>query len=458
MSQTFTQAGRIIGYRKNGAPIRQIAGGRTVPQRDRAEAIKSEIFGIRDVAVEAKRDLTDQEYARVNELKAQYDGLDAEAAVIEKAQTALDELARPTALDSTKGLDEHEIEHTYGEAFVKSREFQTFLKANPDGPGTNPFAVAARVGKMGQLFSKATIGLETGGSPASTFQNPQRVATIDYLPPEDTGILDLIGRARMTTQLIEYLQIIAVTEGAAIVAPGALKPLSDFDTALADARAYTFADGFTVTNQSLADEGFLASYLQARLPRHLRNEVQRVVLNGSGLGGEPKGILNTSGIQNQPFDTTAADFAGQLIDTFSYALERLDDADADVSAFAINSRDYWRLMRLRDEQGRYYSNGPWSQGPNTIWGVPLRKVKRLPQGVALAGEFSTITLLDREGVSVNAFNQHEDYARRNLTYVRGELRAGLAIFEPAKLCKIDLTPGACSPALGKRLKRENTTW
>ena len=69
----------------------------------------------------------------------------------------------------------------------------------------------------------------------------------------------------------------------------------------------------------------------------------------------------------------------------------------------------------------------------------MRRIRRLTAGVAWTGEFSTITLLDREGVSVAAFNQHEDYARRNLTYVRAELRAGVAIFEPSKLVEIDLT-------------------
>lgn len=438
MSHTSTPAGRILGYRKNGAPIRQIAGGRSVPQRDEAEKVKSQILGMAEKAREESRDLTDVEYAEVVELKGRFDELDGQAAKIEKAQSAIDELAKPTALDPKKGFEHDELPSTYGEQFVKSREFQTFLKANPDGPGQTPFAIKASLGGMSQLFSKATIGLETGGSPASTFQNPARLPTIDYTAPEDTGILDLISRARMTTALIEYLQIVSVTEGAAIVAPGALKPLSDFDTNLADARAYTFADGFTVTNQSLADEGFLASYLQARLPRHLRNEVQRIILNGTGTG-QPTGLMTMTGVQTQAFDTSAGStHAQQLIDTFSYAFEKLENADANIPAVALSSADYWELMRLKDTEGRYYSNGPWSQGPNTIWGVPLRRVRRLPKGTAFAGEFSTITLLDREGVSVNAFNQHEDYARRNLTYVRAELRAGLAVFEPAKLCRISL--------------------
>jgi len=418
--------------------------------RVEAEQRRANILSVAELAKTENRDLTDAEYQQILDWKTDFDEKDAKASQIEKAKSALEELANPDALKARRGLDpdDFQIDHdelAYGKNFVNGAAFKSFRKAHPHGVtnssgGAQPISIdSTHVGAMDGLFSKATIGLETGGSPATTFQNPQRLATIDYLGPEDTGILDLISRAQMSTNLIEYLQIIGVTEGAAIVVPGALKPLSDFETDIADARAYTYADGFAVTNQSLADEPFLASYLQARLPRHLRNELQRVLLAGSGTGGEPAGILNTTGTQSQAWVPTSGNPATDLLETISYAFEKVDNVDGDNQGLALSSTDWWRIMRLKDEQGRYYSQGPWSTGPGTVWGVPMRKVKRLAAGTALAGEFSTITLLDREGVSVAAFNQHEDYARRNLTYVRGELRAGLAIFEPTKLIEISLT-------------------
>lgn len=420
--------------------------------RIEAEQLKANILAVGELAKSENRELTDAEYGQVIDWKTDYDAKDAKAAQIEKAKSALAELANPDAVSARRGLDPEDFDYdrdelAYGKNFVNGAAFKSFRKAHPNGVSnssrggaSSPIQIeTTHVGAMDGLFSKATIGLETGGSPATTFQNPQRLATIDYLGPEDLGILDLISRAQMSTNLIEYLQIIGVTENAAIVVPGALKPLSDFETDIADARAYTYADGFAVTNQSLADEPFLASYLQARLPRHLRNELQRVLLAGAGTGGEPAGILNTTGTQSQAWVATSGAPATDLLETISFAFEKIDDVDGENQGIAMSPTDYWRLMRLKDLQGRYYSQGPWSTGPGTVWGVPVRKVKRLAAGVALAGEFSTITLLDREGVSVAAFNQHEDYARRNLTYVRAELRAGLAIFEPTKLIEIDLT-------------------
>lgn len=414
--------------------------------RIEAEQRKANILATVELAKSENRELTDAEYGQIVDWKKDFDEKDAKAAQIENAKSAIEELANPTAVDRRKGLidlDQDADDYAFGRNFVEGKAFQAFSKAHPNGipsgrGGAGPISIESTyVGKMDGLFgTKATIGLETGGSPASTFQNPARLRTIDYSLPEDTGILDLISRAQMSTALVEYLQITGWTEGAAIVVPGALKPMSDFDTDLAEARAYTYADGFAVTNQSLADEPFLATYLQNRLPRHLRNELQRVLLAGSGTGGEPKGILATTGVQSQAWVATTGDPKSDLLDTFSYAFEKVDNVDGENQGVGMAPADYWKIMRLRDNDGRYYSQGPWSQGPGTLWGVPMRKIRRLTAGSAITGEFSTITLLDREGVSVAAFNQHEDYARRNLTYVRAELRAGLAIFEPIKLCKV----------------------
>ena len=45
-------------------------------------------------------------------------------------------------------------------------------------------------------------------------------------------------------------------------------------------------------------------------------------------------------------------------------------------------------------------------------------------------------LLDHEGLSVVAFNQHKDYAQRNMVYVRAELRGGVVIWRPNRLALV----------------------
>src|SRR5690606_27085054 len=69
-----------------------------------------------------------------------------------------------------------------------------------------------------------------------------------------------------------------------------LKPLSDITTELADAKVFTYADGYEVTNQLLSDAPALASYLNNELSYSLDSIVEHYLLNGTGNNGQPKGI------------------------------------------------------------------------------------------------------------------------------------------------------------------------
>ena len=60
----------------------------------------------------------------------------------------------------------------------------------------------------------------------------------------------------------------------------------------------------------------------------------------------------------------------------------------------------------------------------------------LTKGQALMGDFKQVQLLDREGLAVTAFNQHADFAARNLVYVRAELRAGVVVWRPNRLALV----------------------
>ena len=91
---------------------------------------------------------------------------------------------------------------------------------------------------------------------------------------------------------------------------------------------------------------------------------------------------------------------------------------------------------MQDADKRFYGNGPFGIGPSTLWGVPVATSEKITKGQALLGDFKQVQLLDREGLSVTAFNQHKDYAQRNLVYVRAELRAGVVIWRPNRLALV----------------------
>lgn len=384
---------------------------------DRAEEIAT-------LAQHEQRDFTDDEIGEVDQLKSQVDELDEKIAKSAKAKSLVKSL---TEVDPHAGTGGGAEAGSLGQAFTKSEAYQAFQKDHPSGVGSGTPVSIGRV-KVASLDNG--IGRKAVTSDQAQLQ-PTRMPMITPDNPPLT-LLDVITRGT-TAGAFEYLQVQSVTRNAAIVPEAtsgtddnALKPVSDITTGLEDAKVYTYADGLEVTNQMLSDAPALATYLNSELGYSVNNLVEEKLLNGTGTNGEPKGILNTTGVQQQTFDT-------DVPRTLRNALLKVTQNGGQVTGVVLSPEDDAEMDLMTDGNNRYYGQGPFGLGPNTIWGRPRIVSHRLPQGTAILGDLRTITLLDREGLSVLAFNQHKDFAQRNMTYIRAELRAAQAIFKPANL-------------------------
>lgn len=320
-----------------------------------------------------------------------------------------------------------------GDRFVASEAYKSWKEANPLAPDGVPVLITKA--RLGGLVAKAA------GDPAPV--GTGLVGAVDYtrLPgivdltyPKRPTLLDLITRGSTGVSYVEYRQLVAVTSAAKVVGEGQLKPLSQLTTAVAQAAAHVIADGFKVTNQELADDGIIAALLNTILTRNIWTEVEDLVLNGTGTN-EPKGILNTSGVLQQAFATDLVTTARKAITTLR------ETSQTDVQAFVLNPADDEALDLLQDDMGRFYGAGPFQSGPSTLWGRPRVVSHKVPEGKFLAGDFRSIQLLERQGLEVQAFNQNEDDARHNLTYIRAEVRELLLIREPARILVGDTEEG-----------------
>lgn len=410
--------------------------------REKLKALLAEAAGIATKAKNEKRPFTDDELTRIGELKTETDEVREKIKKADDADAALKAMAdsdddAPDAPDdddrggsSTKTRDRTDDQHarTFGGRFVKSAAYQAFRKEHPAGVGNGTPVSIGRV-KVGTLDEwhngrKATLTLDVSRT------QPIRLPMVDQIVRDRLTLLDLIDRGQ-TDGNFEYVQVIGVTRNAAVVAEGALKPLSDMTTELADAKVYTYADGYDVTNQLLADAPAFATYMNGELEYSLDNIVEDKLLNGSGTGGEPKGLLNTTGVQQQAFDT-------DMVKTIRKAITRVTRLGGQVTAVLMSPEDDEAWDLLKDGNDRYYGAGPFGSGPGTAWGRPRAVSERLTPGQVILGDFRQIALLDREGLSVLAFNQHKDYAQRNMTYVRAELRAAQVIWRPNRLVVADV--------------------
>ena len=418
--------------------------------REKLAAVLAEAKSIADLAKSEDREFTADEITKIGELKSQADELTVQVKAADDAQSNMKTLLASTS--PAKSDDEPEPRgeqqggvKSFGQAFVDSEPYQNLIKSNPSGfgRGTNINIEKVTVGTKGRGFKadpnplSATIG----------HLQPTRLPTVDLTYQQPLTLLDLIGQGTMSGNSFEYVQITAVARNAAIVKdeilPGdpatALKPLSDLSTALATGKAFTYADGYAVHNDTLADAGAFASYLDNQLSYNIRHVIEDYLINGSGTGGDPTGILHTTGVQQI---ATAGTSPVQIPVSIRKSMTALSNVGANITGIVLNPIDAEELDLMQDGNQRFFGAGPFGAGPRTLWGRPYVTAPSIPVGTALVGDLSTINYLEREPLSVVAFNQHADYARRNLVYVRAETRGAQVIYKPGHLALVDLGTGA----------------
>lgn len=330
---------------------------------------------------------------------------------------------------------------TLGEAFVKSDAYQGFRKAHPSGVGKGT-PISIKANDLGRVLRK--VDPAPLNSPDAGNARAVRTGDVDdlvYRP--ERRLLEVITRGTTNLPWFQYRQVISKTNNASLVneavtstgttpATG-LKPLSTLDTTTAEAKAFTYADGMEVTNQELSDDGIIRTLIDSTLRENLDILTEDVLLNGAGTADEPAGILATSGILQQAFATDA-------VTSIRKAITKLRvTSGAQIRGVLLNPEDDEAWDLLKDLDGRYLGQGPFGTAPGTAWGYERIVSQSIAVGQAIIGDFKTIQLLDLEPLAIEAFNQHKDYAQRNLVYIRAEKRAVQLIRNAARLCVVDLT-------------------
>ena len=416
--------------------------------REKLQALLKEAADLVAKAREEDRDFTEDEVTRINELKTETDEVEAKVKAADEAQAAAAEMAgksaakppakRPAGQLEVKDRQEDDDAASFGQRFVKSGLYSEFRKQHPSGLGEGSAVDIGRV-KVASM-AEWLHGRKATAAPLQVALGhvaPVRMPMVDQVDRDNLTILDLISRGE-ASGAFEYLQVTGVTRNAAIVPdeilPGdsVVKPTSTIQTELADAKPYTYADGYDVTNQLLSDAPALATYMNNELEYSLDSVIEDKLLNGTGTSGQPKGILNTTGVQELTY-TPGTDAMAQ-VKAIRQAITKITTLPGgNVTACLMSPEDdeAWDLMQ--DANDRFFGQGPFGQGPNTSWGRARALSQRLAPGTVILGDWRQVALLDVEGLSILAFNQHKDYAQRNLVYVRAELRAMQVIWKPNRL-------------------------
>jgi HK97 family phage major capsid protein len=251
----------------------------------------------------------------------------------------------------------------------------------------------------------------------------------------------LFPHGTTSSPLIRYLVEKTLTNAAAAVAEGALKPESAIEFDAVDETLHKIATFLPVTDEMLEDFAQIRSYLNVRLPMFVQQESEEQILNGDGTGANLVGILNRPGLAPTiTMGTAPSPDSDNSMDAIYRQITAIRwNSYVEPDGIVINPMSWQDIMLWKNSQGMYYAGGPFmSRGAEAIWGKRVVPSPAMSVGEALVGGFAQgAQIFTKGGITVEASNSHADFFQRNKTAVRAERRLALAVYRPAAFGLVD---------------------
>lgn len=282
---------------------------------------------------------------------------------------------------------------------------------------------------------------------AGALIDPDRLNIIDSSYERPLTVLDVITRGSTESDTVEYVRVTSVTNSAAPVPEAtqvaesgdeeATKPESGIALQKITETVKTIAHWLPATKRSLSDASQVRTLIDNFLRYGLFEEMEDQIVNGDGTGENFSGILNTNGVQVQPW-------VDDLLATARKAKTRVKNARGVANAYLLHPNDAERLDLLKDDQGRYYYGGPAQDGAQPLWRLPVVETEAVGEGVGICGDFRLAVLWDREQAAISVSDSHNDFFIRNLVAILAELRAAFGIIRPAAFVQFPTTASESS--------------
>jgi HK97 family phage major capsid protein len=329
-----------------------------------------------------------------------------------------------------------------GDAFVQSDPYRALRESGFSGKWTTgPIEIKGFDIRTGGFGTKATVS-ET----ASPIVVPDYQAGIVETLFRRLTVQDLLATGATTSNQVTYAQETTATNLAAAVAEEAAKPESTIILALVNEPVRKVATFLPISDEMLEDVAQARSYLESRLRLFVQHAMEAQLLTGNGTAPNLRGLLNRTGVQTVVTVTPLT--AQKALDGIYQAITDIrSNAFVEPDAVVIHPTNWQLLRTARDTNGQYYAGGPF-MGPygqgglaaDSVWGLPAIVTSAITAGTVLVGAFRTAAqAFLRTGLTVEASNSHADYFQKNMTALRAEQRAALAVYRPAGFSKVTLT-------------------
>lgn len=415
----------------------------------------------RDIAAKAEkegRDFTSDEREKVGnimteaaDLKSQIKVKEQDADMVAQIKALSDEFAQEEKGETPPARQAGQ-KGTIGERFVSSEAYRKWMaQVAPSGriPETARGLVSPPV-KYRQLLGRKDLITGSSDTSAGAFVQTDYTGIYEPLGRYPLNVLDLISRRETQSDLVEFVrqttkvQEAAPTQEANVTdststATGAItgeKPEGASAWEKVQEAVKTIAVWIPATRRALSDASQLRGLIDQELRDDLMEETEDQILNGDGTGENLTGILQTSGILAQAWDT-------DILTTTRKAITTLQVTGLSMAtAWILHPQDWETIELLQDDNGRYYWGGPMVRGQPMLWGVPVAQSQSITQGTGLLGDFRKAVMWDRMEASIMVSDSHSDFFIRNMIAILAEMRAAFGVIRPSAFVEVDLESGS----------------
>lgn len=306
-----------------------------------------------------------------------------------------------------------------GQMFVESSAFKEYNPTQKRGPSVEL--------NVGDMFERKALLDETAYPPQAV-----RIGVVVPGALRRPVVADLIPQGTTTQIAIVYMEETTTTNAADTVAEGAEKPESTLEFTEKSSSVRKIATVLPVTDELMADEPAMRSYVDNRLEVFLKLKEEDQLLSGDGIAPNIRGISNTIGIQTQ------AKGADPTPDAIYKAMTLIQvNSFLDPSGVVMHPLDWQDIRLLRTADGIYIWGSPADPGPERIWGLPVVKTTGQTQNTGLVGAFDTASqIFRRMEIAFAVSDSHSDFFIKNKLMIRAEERLALVVYRPAAFCKV----------------------
>jgi HK97 family phage major capsid protein len=313
-----------------------------------------------------------------------------------------------------------------------------------------------RDGKSGRFSSKTAASelatkISSGGAKALAPSGAEVApAGLTELPPLSLTKPSRSLLAAIPSQIVEqpptfsFLRQVTRTNLAAPVASGGEKPVSAYGLERVEDRLRVIAHlSEKIDRFWLEDHEQLRTFVQDELTYGLDLAVEQQVLNGSGVGENNRGMLQTSGILTQAWSTDG-------LVTLRKAQTQLQIVGAETVIAVLNPVDFETLSLLRSTTNEFiatdansYNDTQGSTSPPygplalSSWGMPVVLTTAIAAGQGVVFDPSAVVLYTDGNVRVE-WDSSVGFSTNELT-ARCEGRFGVAVTRPDRIVSVDMS-------------------